>query len=348
MKIKHIYCFSYFHLFSPSVRYRAKYPLELFKEKYSIDFSFVFPGYQPANILHFIRVYISALLFRKKDSVIIIERVYTNFIYSFALKILVLFQKKNTLYDLDDAEYFDHSPFTINYFLKKCQSCSAGSREVKKYAEQYNSDTFILTSPVLSHDITKVERNSIFTIGWIGDFGGSHRESMYTLLFPALKEVDFPVKLIILGVRQQKHTEEINAYFRGNKNITVSIPDDIDWQDELAVYQRIKEFDIGVCPLIDNEITRAKSAFKIKQYFSSGVPALASNIGENAQFLQHSFNGYLCQNIEDYKKMIFEFKNMSNEKYRQLSSNAKKTVYKFDIDSYCTSILKHYENIKPE
>src|SRR5688572_20036627 len=122
MKVKHIYWFAYFNLFSPSVRYRGKYPLDLLKGKYNVTSSFIYPGYHPITIFHFIQIYFSALFFRKKDSIIVIQRVHTNFIYSIALKLLVSIQKDDTLYDLDDAEYYDHSPLTINYFLKRCES----------------------------------------------------------------------------------------------------------------------------------------------------------------------------------------------------------------------------------
>ena len=35
--------------------------------------------------------------------------------------------------------------------------------------------------------ILKTKRNSVFTIGWIGGFGGWHKDSLYECVFPALK-----------------------------------------------------------------------------------------------------------------------------------------------------------------
>ncbi len=344
MKIKHIYWFAYFNMFSPSVRYRAKYPLDAFNEKYGITYSFIYPSYNPKNIIHFLQIYFSILFFRKKDSLIVIERVYTNFIYASTLKLLVRIQKKNTLYDLDDAEYFDQPSGTINFFMKNCEACSVGSRAVKEYAEKYNKKVFILTSPILSHHITKQKRNSIFTVGWIGDFGGAHRESMFQLFFPAIKNFDFRIKLIILGVSQRQHLEEIKNYFSSNKNISLEIPENIHWQNELSVYRRVLEFDVGVCPLIDSEIARAKSAFKIKQYFSCGVPALGSDIGENARFLLNGVNGYICNSISDYSEKLIKIKNLDEKEYSTQSQNAKNSISQFDMDSYCSTILDFYKS----
>jgi len=343
MQIKHIYWFAYFNMFSPSVRYRAKYPLDLFNQKHEISYSFIFPSYNPKYILRFLIGYFFALFFRKKDSLIVIQRVHTHFIYSTALKTLIFFQKKNTLYDLDDAEYFDRPAGTINYFLKNCETCSVGSNAVKEYALKFNSNVLLLTSPVISHAISKQKRNAIFTIGWIGDFGGSHRESLFQLFFPAIKDSNFRIKLVILGIRQEIHREEVENYFSENKNIHVEIPSNIHWQNELSVYNRVKEFDVGICPLVDNEITRAKSAFKIKQYFSCGIPALGSDIGENGRFIKHGINGFLCNTVEEFREAVLQIKNLNDEDYSSLCIEAKKCVNQFDMEHYCSTILQYYK-----
>ena len=315
----------------------------MFLKKYNIPSSFVYPSYNPSKVYYFLKVYFSALLFRKSNSIIIIQRVHTNFIYSSALKILLYFQKKDTLYDLDDAEYFNFPPKSIHYFMKNCEACSVGSNAIIEYTQKYNPNVFLLTSPVLLHDITKKERNELFTIGWIGDFGGEHKKSMFNIFFPAIINVNFQLKLIILGVRQERHRKEIEHYFSKNKNISIEIPKDVNWQDEMSVYERVKQFDIGVCPLVDNEITRAKSAFKIKQYFSCGIPSLCSNVGENANFVQDGENGFICNTPEEYLEKILRIKDFSEENYLKLSRNAKNSVIFFDMEHYCSKILEFYK-----
>ena len=344
MKISHIYWFAYFNMFSPSVRYRAKYPLDHLNKKYGISSTLLFPGYSPYNIFHFIKAYVSCLFFRKKDSLIVIQRVHTNFIYSSALRILLAFQKKNTLYDLDDAEYFDYPHGSIDQFISNCESCSVGSNAVKEYAEKINEQVFLLTSPVMQHNMTKEMRNTILTIGWIGDFAGSHRESMFSIFFPSITDLGFKVKLVILGVREKLFIKEIFDYFATNENIFIEIPTHLNWQDEMSVYSKVKEFDVGICPLIDNEITRAKSAFKIKQYFSCGVPALGSRVGENARFIEDKKNGFICNTPDEYRNAILRIKEMTNEEYESLSKNAKSSVHKFDMEHYCSTILNFYNN----
>lgn len=342
MKIEHIYWFANFNLFSPSVRYRGLHPLSFLKKKYSIGSNFVYPSYKLANIGKFIAVMFEILLFRKKNSLIVIENIYTQRIYSLLLKMLVIFKNKYTLYDIDDAEYERFPPETIEYFIKKCSACSVGSETLMNYAKPLNQHTFLLTSPVIQHNIIKNYRNEIFTIGWVGFFS-AHKISMYNDFLPSLKMLDIPIKLVILGVNNKKDAEDLLKSYQEYPNIMIEIPENIDWYDEMKIYERIKGFDIGISTLLDNELNRAKSAFKLKQYMSCGVPVLGTNIGENAKFLVDDLNGYICKNPNDFKDKILKIKFLQDEAYFELSRNARKTYYQFDMETYCKTLLLYFE-----
>ena len=67
MKLKFVYWFSFYNLNSPTVRYRGKYPLGYLRTNYGIDSYFITPGYNPFDLLKFLRAYFSALFFTKKD-----------------------------------------------------------------------------------------------------------------------------------------------------------------------------------------------------------------------------------------------------------------------------------------
>src|SRR4030067_1603790 len=106
-KIEFIYWFAYYNLDSPSVRYRAKYPLEFFRKHKGVESFLVIPGYSPSKIFLFLKAYFSVLFFRRKNSLIVIQRVQSHFIYSTLLKLLVKIRIKDTVYDLDDADYLE-------------------------------------------------------------------------------------------------------------------------------------------------------------------------------------------------------------------------------------------------
>jgi len=338
MKPKHIYWFAYYDLREPSVRYRGLYALQHFKKKYNINYSIVYPGYRPQNILHFFRTYIAVLFFRKKDSIIVFENIHTKRIYATALKFLLFFRTEHTLYDIDDADYLRFNADTIHYFMKKCEACSAGSRSIKNYAERYNPTSLLLTSPVIDHNHIKQVRNKILSITWIGYYN-AHRESLLQLFFPAIKKLSFTLKLTITGVAKPQHFEEIRNYFADAAHVILEIPASIDWMDENSIYEQISLADLGVSPLLDTAFNRAKSAFKVKQYLSCGLPVIGNQTGENAVFIKDGVNGFYSETSESYYEVINQFKEMDDRSYFTLSQNARKTFEDFSIDNYCRTFL---------
>jgi len=339
MNIRYIYWFALFDLTSPSVRYRGKYLLDELGSKYGIRYSIAYPGYDLRRMVIFIRMFLSALLFRKKNSLIVIQRVYTRGIYATALKILIRLRGRNSVYDIDDAEYVPNSPETIHFFMKHCTACCVGSQNLLVYARNFNPNSFLLTTPVTFHNKKKIGINQVLTIGWIGCFWGGHRDSLYSLFFPALLTIPFPVKIVILGARSTKDKQELINYLSSNKNVIPDIPEEMDWLDEDAIYERVREFDFGISPLLDTEINRSKSGYKLKQYFSCGVPALGSDIGENSVFLKHGVNGYFCNTPEEYREMILKIKSLPEDEYRALSENAYLSRKEFDIRYYSDAFL---------
>ena len=337
--IKYIYWFSYYNLDSPSVRYRAKYPLEFFKENYNIESSHIIPGYAPKTAFSFIKSYCSALFFRKDNSVIVIQRVHSNFIYSSLLKLLVSIRRSDTVYDLDDADYLYCKSNSIYFFAKKCSRITAGSKAIAHHLSEFNNTILITSSPTPDLQIVKKKKSAIFTIGWIGGFGGDHKKSLIEIVFPAIKELDFKCKFILLGVTKSMDSEFIQEYISENKNIQVETPADIDWKNELSLQQKIATFDIGIATLIDNEIQRSKSGIKAKQYLNNGVPVLGTNLPENDWVIKDGVNGFFCSSIQEFKQRILEFYTMDDLLYADFSQNARKTIREFDHQKYYTDFI---------
>lgn len=338
---KFIYWFAYYNLDSPSVRYRAKYPLDYLKKKYDVDSYLIMPGYGVLTIFNFIRAYISALLFCKENSVIVIQRIHSGFIYASLLKILVKIRPSRTYYDLDDADYLEYPPKSIYYFLKNCSGSFLGSRELVKNLSHLNSNTILNTSPTPDAFYLKRRRNSPLTVGWIGDFGGGHKEALLKYFFPALLDLDFRVRFILLGVgrKDESDFDFITKYFGSNPNIIPEMPREINWNDEKQIQHWISQFDIGVATLLENEFHLSKSAFKLKQYLNNGVPVLSSNLPENTFFVQNGINGFLCDTSSDFRNRIIEINKMSDSDYMRLSDCARKSSTDFNLEIYCNTLI---------
>lgn len=334
MKTQFIYWFAYYNLDSPSVRYRGKFPLDFFKEEKGIDNYFVVPSYRPKGMLLFLRAYLSALFFRKRNSLIVIQRVQSNFIYARLLKLLVLVRRKNTIYDLDDADYLEINPSTLYFFAKNCERIFAGSAQIKKHLSVHNSSIVFSTSPTVDLGIVKKNRNSVFTIGWIGGFGGDHKTSLIEWVFPAILHLDFPVRFTIIGVGKQEDIDFIRTYFSNNQKIEIDIPRAIDWKNEHDIQLRIVTFDVGIATLTNTELQLSKSGIKAKQYMNNGVPVLSTNLLENNTVVVDGYNGYFCSSVIDFEKRILQFAEMTETEYFSFSSNARHSIFHFDHLNY--------------
>lgn len=338
MNIKHVYWFACYDLRGPSVRYRGKYLLEKLKSK-GLTYSFVYPNYKVKGIIKFLKIYSEILLFRKKNSIIVFQKLYTKGIYNLLLKILVKIRKKRSFYDIDDAYYIQYGDKTINYFIENCNHCISGSKALFKYCKKLNKNTSILSSPILLFDNLKPHKKEKFTIGWIG-FYNYHRISLFKILFPALMKLTFDFRLVLLGVEKDEHFNEVNNYFKNLSNIEIKMPKIKDWQDEEKIYGIINQFSIGVSPLVENEINKAKSAFKLKQYLSCGVPVVGSATGENSTIIKNGFNGYIANTHLEFVEKIDVFHNMGKQDYLNLKKNALDSVRKYDINNYALNFLE--------
>ena len=339
-KIKFIYWFAYYNLDSTSVRYRAKYPLDFFKQYKSVESYFVIPSYSISGILLFLKAYLSALFFRRRDSLIVIQRVQSNFIYANLLKLLVRLRNKNTVYDLDDADYLEVNPKTIYYFAKHCEKISAGSKLIQTYLSKYNKQIIHTTSPIVDLKITKTNKNEIFTIGWIGGYGGDHKTGLMEFVFPAIKALAFPLKLIVIGITKLDDKDFILDFFQDNPNIKTEIPLEIDWDDEIDIQNRIVLFDVGIATLRNIEIQLSKSGIKAKQYLNNGVPVLSTNLPENNTVIIDGVNGYFCNTTTDFIDRLNQFYEMTDTEFMQFSNNARKLSSNFDHNKYFTDFEK--------
>jgi len=181
----------------------------------------------------------------------------------------------------------------------------------------------------------------------VGDFGNgnkiekeySHKSSLYSLLFPAITQLKFEVKFVLIGIKEKEDIPEIKNYFQNYKHIELEIPENLNWENDSWLYDKIKEFDLGVSPMLDFEFNRAKSAFKAKQYLSCGVPVLASNIGENSVFVNKN-NGYLCNTTDDYLSAIIDLTNLNTEEYIKLSRNAIAEKETYSMHAYCGRLIE--------
>jgi len=333
-QIQYVYWFAYYSKASPSVRYRAEYPLNYLKDEQGVNSILVQPGYAPKAVLRFLSAWCGALFWRKKNALVVIQKVRSNFIYANLLKLLVVLRPSNTVYDLDDADYLYCPPKTIYFFSKRCAAVAAGSKAIAEHLSKFNANVKWISSPPPDLNVVKKNRNEKMRIGWIGGYSGGHKKSLNATVFPAIEQLGFPCEFELLGVNDPTDKASIEARFANLENIDVLIPLPINWFDELDIQHRIAGFDVGIATLLDDPIQRAKSGIKAKQYLNSGVPVLSTNLPENNSVLKDAENGFFCDDAAGFVEKLNAFNAMHDNDYHKLSTQARKSVSEHNTEVY--------------
>jgi len=124
-------------------------------------------------------------------------------------------------------------------------------------------------------------------IGWIG----SPSTAKYLdLLHPILAKLSLrmPLQLRVVGAQVQFPGVDVLC---------------LPWSEETEV-EYIRQFDIGLMPLLESPWERGKCGYKLIQYMACGVPVIASPVGVNSQLVRDGRNGYLASSEIEWTQAI--------------------------------------------
>lgn len=211
--------------------------------------------------------------------------------------------RKKIIYDFDDAIWIP-SVTEANKFagLVKCFSktgticklsykISAGNKYLANWSKQYNQQVVITPTSVdivnRFNQLKNVSSDKV-VIGWTG----SHS---------TLKYLDF-----IVPILQQLETEfsfEFLVICNQPPSFSLKSMRFIKWREETEI-DDLLQIDIGVMPLYADAWSEGKCGFKLIQYLSLGIPAVASPVGVNKTIIEEGKNGFLCQSESEWHEAL--------------------------------------------
>jgi len=214
------------------------------------------------------------------------------------------------LYDFDDAFYLKYRSGRMGAFKKilgdkfgrvitSAAGVTAGSRALHDYAVSFNSQSKLLPTVVdTARYVPRPKvRSGTLTVGWVGS---PSTEIHLELVARPLSQLasEGRVRVVVIGGKAPsiQNAEVVVAAWREDKEV-----------------EAINTFDIGIMPLLDNEFSRGKCAFKLVQYMACGVPVVASRVGANVDVIQGPC-GMLVRTEEDWLNALRWLRDRPNER----------------------------------
>lgn len=183
--------------------------------------------------------------------------------------------------------------FKLNF--KKSDMVTCTTPELAEEFKKINKNTVVLPnliSPEFYPTMPSMGKGEV-RIGWQG--GASHYEDLF-FLKPIIKrtlEKHNNVKFVFYG------DSRFQALFSDCDQSKMEFH---HWTShEVYPYKlSLMNLDIGLCPLIDNEFNRMKSAIKWMEYSMVGIATIAADIPPYNKVIKHGDTGLLCK--EDAKE----------------------------------------------
>lgn len=252
--------------------------------------------------------------------------------------------KKKIIYDFDDAIWIPNSSASNTHLssLFKCFSnvkkicswattVSVGNKFLMDYALQYSSHVILNPTTIDTdqlHNTTTEHTNSKFIFGWTG----SHSTLQYLdIVFPILEELEKTVEFelhVVCDVAPEFKLKSLKF---------------IPWKKDTEI-RDLLNFNVGLMPLTEDVWSNGKCGFKALQYMSLGIPAIVSDVGVNAEVVDHEVNGCVCKSKDDWNKYMLKLIREPLFLKGLASKTRKKIIDNYSVQSNKQNFLSLFED----
>lgn len=217
----------------------------------------------------------------------------------------------------DDALYLLRPrAYRARFALADC--VLTGNRDIADFARSCGASVTMVTGAV---DVKRYPERKRTTrmpvvIGWAGHAPERHLGTILDGLARVCADHEAVVKVV--GDEQLHHPDLGSAL--------VCEP----WTPErkFAVFG---EFDIGVMPLEDTPMNRAKEGFKIKEYMASGLPVVCSPVGQNVELVEDGVTGFFAVDENEWVERVGQLVRDSELRHRLGQTGRRVALERHDL-----------------
>lgn len=250
--------------------------------------------------------------------------------------------KKKIIYDFDDAIWIPNTSkenklaawfkafWKVKYICKWAYKICPGNEYLCNYAWQFNDRVSLLPTCVdveNGHFKLKNHHNEKPVIGWTG----SHSTLFYLQdILPVLKKLKEEIDFTFLVIADKSPSLDLD-----------------DWQfvkwNEQTEQDDLLKMDIGIMPLKADAWSEGKCGFKLIQYMSLAIPAVADPIGVNSRIINNGINGFLCTTQEEWIAHLKALLTDAALRKKMGLAGRAKIVNAFSIQSQTEVLLSLFE-----
>jgi glycosyltransferase involved in cell wall biosynthesis len=239
--------------------------------------------------------------------------------------------RKKLIYDFDDAIWMVNtvtpsplvdmirSVWKIRYICKWSYKVVGGNAYLCNYASKYNRNVVLIpTSVDTCKKFASVKTHSNekkLVIGWTG----SHTTMTYLdMIYPVIRKLEEKYDFTFLVISNKAPEAELRSLRF------------LPWKKDTEI-EDLSKIDIGIMPMFRDPFSEGKCGFKIIQYLSMGIPALATPVGVNATIIEEDRNGFLCEDEQEWYQKLSLLLEDADMRQRMGMNGRKKIEEQFSI-----------------
>jgi glycosyltransferase involved in cell wall biosynthesis len=256
--------------------------------------------------------------------------------------------RKKIIYDFDDAIWLTDreneppllacikSRWKVARICRWSYKVSCGNQFLCDYARQFNSSvlympTTIDTTKLHNPELYEKEKRPEVIIGWTGSFS--------TLKY--LKEIESVLTEI------ENRYPHVTIWVISDKQPDLKVPRLVFRQWSLGTeIADLRQFDIGIMPLPNDQWAKGKCGFKALQYMALGIPPVVSPVGVNSIIVESEKTGLFAATSSQWLTAITTL--IENELLLEsFGQNGRKQVQEFySVESRASSFLWLFEKLR--
>ena len=250
---------------------------------------------------------------------------------------------KKIVYDFDDAIWIPNTSaqnkiaglvksfWKVKYICKWSYKISAGNDFLCAFAANSGAKNVCRIPTVVNttkrYNQLKQHKTDNIVVGWTG----SHSTLQFLQpLIPIIKKLQTEIDFTFLVIADKKPDLDLQ-----------------NWKfcpwDEATEIEDLLKIDIGVMPLKNDAWSEGKCGFKLIQYLSLGIPAIANSVGVNKNIVENSINGFLADDEQQWETALKTLLGDEEMRKRMGGKGREKMINEYSISSQKDNFLDLFQ-----